>query len=137
VWRVAWFLDTNIFVFCLRGKSPVAMQRLLAVPAAEVRVPLQVHAELLVGAAKSMNAAQASARVQAFLAPFLLVWPDAATEDHYVAIRTHLEAAGIPISDADLWIAATARAAGGTLVTNNTREFARVPNLAIEDWTQP
>jgi tRNA(fMet)-specific endonuclease VapC len=41
------------------------------------------------------------------------------------------------ISEADLWIAATARVAGGTLVTNNIREFSRVPNLLLEDWTVP
>ena len=41
---MAWFLDTNIVVFCLRGKSPAAMRRLHAVPATEVQVPLQVHA---------------------------------------------------------------------------------------------
>ena len=40
-------------------------------------------------------------------------------------------------SEADLWIAATARATGGTLVTNNTGEFSRVPNLPVEDWTIP
>ena len=80
------------------------MRRLHAVPVAEVRVPLQVHAELLVGAAKSKNPAKATSRVLTFLAPFLVAWPDAAVEDHYVAIRTHLEALGTPISEADLWI---------------------------------
>jgi tRNA(fMet)-specific endonuclease VapC len=75
--------------------------------------------------------------VLAFLAPFVVAWPDAVVEDHYVAIRTQLEALGMPISEADLWIAATARVAGGTLVTNNTREFSRVPNLLLEDWTVP
>jgi tRNA(fMet)-specific endonuclease VapC len=53
----------------------------------------------------------------------------------YVTIRTFLEAQGTPISEADLWIAATALFAGGTLVTNNTGEFSRVPNLLIADWT--
>ena len=113
------------------------MRRLHAVPATDVRVPLQVHAELLVGAAKSKNPVQAKTRVQAFLAPILIAWPDAIVEDHYVSIRTHLEALGTPISEADLWIAATARAAAGTLVTNNTGEFSRVPNLSVEDWTIP
>ncbi len=65
----------------------------------------------------------------------MVVWPDAAVEDHYVAIRTQLEALGTPIGEADLWIAATARAATGTVVTNNVREFSRVPNLPVEDWT--
>jgi tRNA(fMet)-specific endonuclease VapC len=134
---VAWFLDTNIVVACLRGKSAEAMRQLHAVPAADVRVPLQVHAELLVGAAKSADPQKARTRVIAFLTPFAIAWPDANVEDHYVAIRTHLEAQGTPISEADLWIAATARAAGGTLVTNNTRELSRVPSLLVADWTKP
>jgi len=40
VQRMAWFLDTNIIVFCLRGKSPVAMRHLHAVPASDIRIPL-------------------------------------------------------------------------------------------------
>ena len=134
---MTYFLDTNTVVFCLRGKSPLAMRRLHAVPATDMRVPLQVHAELLVGAAKSARPAQSNARVTAFLAPFSIAWPDAQIEDHYVTIRTHLELQGTPISEADLWIAATARAAGGTVVTNNRSEFSRVPNLLVVDWTVP
>jgi hypothetical protein len=75
---VAWFLDTNTVIFCLRGRSASAMRQLHAVPATDVRIALQVHAERLVGAAKSTNPTQAKARVLAFLAPFALVWPDAA-----------------------------------------------------------
>ena len=62
------------------------MRQLHAVSAADVRIALQVHAELFVGAAKSANPTQAKARVTAFLAPFTLVCPDAQVEDHYVAI---------------------------------------------------
>jgi len=112
------------------------MRNLHAVPAAEVFIPLQVRAELLVGAAKSTNPQTAKTRVMAFLAPFRVIWPDSQVEDHYVTIRSLLEAQGTIIGEADLWIAATARAAAGTLVTNNTGEFSRVPNLLITDWTQ-
>jgi tRNA(fMet)-specific endonuclease VapC len=132
---MAWFQDTNIVIFCLRGKSAAAMHRIHAVPAGDIRIPLQVHAELLVGAAKSTNPTKAKTRVLAFLAPFMVAWPDADVEDHYVAIRTHLEALAAPIGEADLWIAATARAAIGTVVTNNVGEFSRVPNLPVEVWT--
>ena len=134
---MTYFLDTNIVVFCLRGKSPLAMRRLQATPAADVAIPLQVHAELLLGAAKSANPAQGKARVVAMLAPFRVAWPDAQVEDHYVNIRVHLESQGTSVSEADLWIAATARAARGTVVTNNAREFGRVPNLLVVDWTVP
>ena len=101
----------------------------------QIHVPLQVHAELLVGAAKSANPERNHARVIAFLAPFAIAWPDAQIEAQYIAIRTSLEAAGSPISEADLWIAAAVRAASGTIVTNNLREFSRVPDLLVEDWT--
>jgi tRNA(fMet)-specific endonuclease VapC len=113
------------------------MRRLHAVPAADVRIPLQAHAELLVGAAKSANPQQNEARVTSFLAPFGIIWPDSQVETHYVAIRTHLEAQGMTISEADLWIAATVRSRGGAVVTNNVREFSRVPNLSVVDWTVP
>jgi tRNA(fMet)-specific endonuclease VapC len=103
----------------------------------DVAIPLQVHAELLVGAAKSANPPLSKARVTAFLAPYSIAWPDAQTEDHYVAIRTQLEGQGTSISEADLWIAATVRALDGTVVTNNVREFSRVPSLRIVDWTVP
>lgn len=79
---------------------------------------------------------RAKVQMDAFIAPFSVIWPDASTEHHYVEIRTELEAVGTPISEADLWIAATTRSAGGTLVTNNTNEFSHVPQLTIEDWTK-
>ena len=53
---------------------------------------------------------------------------------HYGEIRSELERAGQPIGHNDLLIAAHARALGLTLVTNNVREFRRVPNLEVEDW---
>ena len=53
---------------------------------------------------------------------------------HAAAIRVDLESRGTPIGLADLLIAATARRHGCTLVTHNTREFSRVPDLTLEDW---
>ena len=100
-------------------------------------VPLQVHAELLIGAARARTLHNRRRALWHSSPHFVIAWPDAQVEDIYVAIRTHLEAQGMPISEADLWIAATARAAGGIVITNNAREFARVPNLRTEDWTVP
>ena len=54
---------------------------------------------------------------------------------HYGALRCQLESTGQPIGVNDLWIAAHGLADAMTVVTNNTREFARVPNLSLEDWT--
>jgi tRNA(fMet)-specific endonuclease VapC len=133
---MAWFLDTNMVVFCLRGKSAEVMRQLNATPASEVFIPAQVRAELLVGAAKSARAAQNKSAVLSFIAPFTGVWPGEQTTDHDVSIRVDLEAKGQAISEADLWIAATARSRHGILVTNNTSEFQRVSGLPVEDWSK-
>jgi tRNA(fMet)-specific endonuclease VapC len=132
---VAYCLDTNTIVFCLRGKSAKAANRLRITPASEVRVPMQVLAELRVGAAKSAKPLENKAVVEAFVKPFALIWPDESIVQHYVAIRTALESIGQSISEADLWIAATARAHGDVMVTNNVCEFQRVPGLVVEDWS--
>jgi tRNA(fMet)-specific endonuclease VapC len=62
--------------------------------------------------------------------------PKRAGED-YGDIRAALESGGTPIGNNDLWIAAHARAAGLTLVTNNEREFRRVEDLEVENWVTP
>jgi tRNA(fMet)-specific endonuclease VapC len=66
----------------------------------------------------------------------ILSW-DAAAVDQTTQIRTALARLGTPIGNNDAAIAGHALAAGCVLVTNNTREFARVPGLVLEDWTQP
>ena len=96
---------------------------------------MQVLAELFVGVAKSAKPIENGAAVEAFMKPFTTLWPDDNVLNHYVAIRCDLEAQGLRIGEADLWIAATARAHGDTVVTNNTREFTRVAGLKVEDWS--
>jgi tRNA(fMet)-specific endonuclease VapC len=64
----------------------------------------------------------------------VLDFPDTASQ-HYAKIRAGLKTLGTLIGANDLFIAAHARSLGLTLVTNNTREFGRVPKLVIENWT--
>lgn len=111
-------LDTNVIVSCLRGQSARLMNRLRSLPVHELRVPMQVLAELYVGAEKSARPAVNRQAVEAFVKPFAVLWPDELVVDHYVSIRCSLEAAGRCISEADLWIAATARSQGDVIVTN-------------------
>lgn len=133
---MTWFLDTNIVIFCLRGKSPAAMRKIMATPAASIKVPFQVKAELLHGAAKSNKPLEGRRAVMHFIEPFQVIPPGDDILEKYVAIRLELERTGAIISEADLWIAATALANEGTMVTNNTKEFDRVPGLTVEDWTK-
>jgi tRNA(fMet)-specific endonuclease VapC len=86
------------------------------------------------GISKSQRRADALLRLDALqqIAEVKELPVDAAA--HYGEIRAQLERAGTPIGNNDLWIAAHARAAGLILVTNNEREFARVPELKLENW---
>ncbi len=131
-----WFLDTNMVIFCLRGKSPITMKKIIGTPTAAIKVPFQVKAELLHGAAKSNRPIDNRRAVLEFIAPFQVILPDDAILEKYVTTRLDLEKAGTVISEADLWIAATTLANGGIIVTNNTREFSRVLGLTVEDWSK-
>jgi len=92
-----------------------------------------VAAELRFGAAK-LESPKFKAAVEAWLAGFdVRPWPLEATH-HYAHIRAMLERAGQPIGGMDLMIAAHALAEDSVLVTNNAREFLRVPGLAVEEW---
>jgi tRNA(fMet)-specific endonuclease VapC len=59
---------------------------------------------------------------------------DATVSGHYACIRAALERQGTPIGGNDLWIAAQALALGAMLVTDNVKEFGRVPGLVVENW---
>jgi tRNA(fMet)-specific endonuclease VapC len=73
-------------------------------------------------------------RVEQLLNTLIVLPLDPPADEHYAEIRTTLERAGTPIGSHDLFIAAHARSRGLTLVTHNVREFARVPDLQVQDW---
>ena len=75
-------------------------------------------------------------QLQQFLSLIKIYTWDESAAEHYALIRAHLQKKGTIIGNMDLLIAAHARSIGAILVTNNRREFARVPNLHIEDWSR-
>jgi tRNA(fMet)-specific endonuclease VapC len=126
-------LDTNTLVYFFRGEGHVA-ERLLATSPADVAVPAVVVYELETGIAKSADPARRRGQLDRLLRAVALL-PFGLEEARAAArVRAHLERAGTPIGPMDTLIAATALARSATLVTRNTREFARVPGLTVEDW---
>lgn len=128
-----YLLDTNILIAALKGHASVR-DRLETIPLSSVRLSSIVLGELLFGAEKSAHGERNRARLAELTQRLPLVGVDAATGDHYARIRATLERVGTPIGANDLWIAAQALAIGATFVTDNTREFQRVPGLLLENW---
>lgn len=91
--------------------------------------------ELLAGAQRSTQAVRTVARLNRFVAVIPVRYAGGAEICQYYAVQfARLKAAGTLIGANDLWIAAHALACGAVLVTNNTREFARIEGLSVENW---
>ena len=125
-------LDTNTLSYYMRRQGQV-VDRLHALSPRQVILPAVVVYEVNFGLRKAGRRDALDAFARMVQAAVVLDF-DAEAADHAARIRLHLEAQGTPIGQPDLLIAATARRHGCTLVTHNTREFARVPDLKIEDW---
>jgi tRNA(fMet)-specific endonuclease VapC len=130
-----YILDTDTCSYITKRSHPVLLKRLQKTPISDVCISAITKAELLYGVEVSPQREQDETALHAFLryVEVLDFTDDAAF--HYARIRAHLKASGTMIGANDLFIAAHARSLGLTLVTNNTREFRRVPKLAVENWT--
>ena len=130
-------LDANAVIAVLNDQSSPVRQRIDAAIGRGQTFALSVVVlfELRYGAAKSARPERNARRVDDFLAGPVEVL-HFAPEDAEEAgdIRTALERAGTPIGPYDILVAAQARRHDALLVTANTREFARVPRLRLEDW---
>ncbi|MDO5625224.1 MAG: PIN domain-containing protein [Pseudomonadota bacterium] len=126
-------LDTHIVIHVIKRRPPEALE-VFNRQAEGLCISSITLAELYHGAEKSARPAHNLRAVESFTSRLevLPYGPKAAM--HYGQIRTALERVGRPISENDLHIAAHARSEALTLVTNNTREFARVPALLLDNW---
>ena len=126
-------LNTHICSYVLRRRPASMIERFAGLDRGRLWLSAIVAAELRFGAAK-LESVRFSATVKAWLAGFeVRQWPAEATE-HYAKIRASLKRVGQTIGGMDLLIAAHAMDEDSVLVTNNAREFLRVPGLAVEEW---
>lgn len=133
---MTFFLDTNICIYALKGRYPIIRSHLEQCLPSAIKISAMVHAELLLGSRKSDQAKEVLSILEPFLAPFEVVPFDKKASEVYAEIRSDLEKRGTIIGPNDLIIAATVLANHGVLVTHNIREFKKVANLKIEDWTE-
>jgi tRNA(fMet)-specific endonuclease VapC len=130
-------LDTDTCSYIMKRSHPLVLKRLQAVSVDDVCMSVVTKAELLYGVEVSPRRAQDAAALAAFLPYVEAVALDEEAAGHYAEIRANLKRRGAIIGANDLFIAAHARSLGLALVTNNTAEFGRVSDLAIENWTIP
>lgn len=128
-----YLLDTDICVYVINERPRHALERFVKQEVGEIGVSSVTAAELAFGVAKSGSQRNRQA-LDAFLLPLKIADFDLAAAFSYGEIRTFLESKGRVIGPLDMLIAAHAKSLGATLVTNNLREFKRIPGLAVENW---
>ena len=128
-------LDTNISIHVINAKPPGVLARFRQHRMGEIGICSVVAAELAYGVAKSGSTRNREA-LEMFLAPLIILPFDEAALWVYGDLRAELERQGTPIGALDTMIAAHALSQQSILVTNNTREFARVSGLSLENWVE-
>ena len=128
-----FLLDTDTCIYIINGRIAPLEDRV----SQGCCISPVVLGELLYGAAKSDRVQFNRRRVEVFAATVNVVPLTAEVAASYGELRVWLEQRGLTIGVNDLWIAAHAKSLGCALVTNNQREFSRVPDLPLANWLDP
>jgi tRNA(fMet)-specific endonuclease VapC len=129
-----YMLDTNICIGLIRQKPQALIERLTTCAPGEIGVSVITVAELAHGAQKSNKVEENMSALEQFLLPLEVADFDQSASAAYGFVRVFLEREGKVIGSMDMLIGAHALSLDVILVTNNTSEFKRIPNLNIEDW---
>ena len=133
---MTYMLDTNICIYIMKNKPEKVLRRFKEELNNGIGISSITLAELEYGMKHSSNPAQNERALLRFLVPLSVLPFGAGAASEYGAIRTFLQNNGTPIGPLDMLIAAHAKSEGLVMVTNNVREFERVPGLEIENWVE-
>ena len=129
-----YMLDTNICIYVLKNHSDKLRHKFKAIK--DICISSITYGELCFGIENGSNNLKEERwrQLEVFTQRLLIEPWDENAGRHYGSIRAQLKKEGTPIGNNDLLIAAHARSINAVLVTNNVREFNRVPNLTVENW---
>lgn len=127
-------LDTNTCIALIKRQPDHTLKKFSKYQLGDIGISAVTLAELRYGVSKSQHQAKNHAALNEFILPLEVAAFDEPATAAYGALRAALEKKGTPIGSLDTMIAAHALCLGATLVTNNTREFNRVPKLTVIDW---
>lgn len=129
-----YLLDTDICIYIIKNHSPEILERFREHSPQDVAISTITLFELHYGVEKSQYRQRSAGALDKFLMPLNIIDLDRPAAVEAAAIRAQLEKQGISIGPYDLLIAGLARSRDMTLVTNNTKEFAQVADLCLENW---
>jgi tRNA(fMet)-specific endonuclease VapC len=130
-----YMLDTNIVSDAIRNPYGRAAERMATMDDEMIAISAIVASELRFGAAKR-GSARLTDLIEAVVGRIAVLPYEDVASHHFAEIRLSVERQGKPVGTTDLFIAAHARSLDLTLVTANTREFARIPGLKVENWLE-
>jgi tRNA(fMet)-specific endonuclease VapC len=133
---MGYLIDTNIWSFLLRKRSPALAAKFGKLAKSEVFLSPIVRGELELGFSKGDQHPTRRAALDLIYAKSTPLVIDSAVADKYGQLRGAMELAGTPIGRNDTWIAAEALHHNLMLITDNIREFERVAGLRVENWTE-
>lgn len=131
---MTYMLDTNICIYAIKNKPEQVLEKLKENLSNGICISAITLAELQHGVEKSMNPEKNSMALLQFLSILDILPFDDLAAVEYGKICAYLQKRGTPIGTMDMLIAAHAKTENLIIVTNNVREFERVPNLKIENW---
>ncbi len=131
-----YMLDTNICIYIIKRKPVDVLERFKQTDISQISISSITLSELFYGVSKSSKPGQNLMALTQFVAPFEILPFGGEASQYYGDLRAYLEKQGTPIGSLDMLIAAHALSLTSTLVTNNEKEFNRVPNLNIENWVK-
>jgi predicted nucleic acid-binding protein len=129
---VKYLIDTDIASYAIKGFEKIA-HSFIVHTTDELYISSITYAELMFGAVRKKSY-KLKNLVTAFTKRLRMVDFDEACSERYAEIRADLEKSGTALDHMDILIAATAMSIGAILVTHNTKHFARIKGLKVEDW---
>jgi tRNA(fMet)-specific endonuclease VapC len=131
-----YLLDTNICIYLIKQKPQKVLDKFQTLSISDVGISSITVAELEYGVAKSQQQEKNRIALMQFLLPLEIVEFNQTSATIYGSIRSDLESKGLIIGAMDMLIASHSLSLGVTLVTNNVREFSRIPTLLLENWVE-
>ena len=128
-----YLLDTNIVIYTMKNR-PAEVREAFVKHSGQMAISSVTYMELVYGAERSANPEANLAAVEGLAARLEVLKYEIAAAEHTGQLRAELARQGTPIGPYDQMIAGHARATGLVLVTNNEKEFLRVPGLRVENW---